>query len=62
MSGYGTKEARINRERRPNVNVNVCGVCGDECTGALCTECVRIETENRQNLGYGDEGEEARTR
>jgi len=59
MSGYGVKEARINRERRPNVNV--CGACGDECTGVLCTECIRIETENRQNLGDSeDEGEEAR--
>lgn len=37
MAGYGVKEARINRERKPRVNV--CGSCGDECTSLICDEC-----------------------
>lgn len=39
MSGYGAKEARINRERRPESNE--CGGCGKEIsrTELLCTEC-----------------------
>lgn len=61
MSGYGAKEARIDRQRRPNVNT--CGACGDECVGILCTECVRIETENRQQLwGEPEDEMERRTR
>lgn len=39
MSGYGAKEARINKERKPRVNL--CGACGDEIDAneLLCTEC-----------------------
>jgi hypothetical protein len=43
MAGYGAKEARITRERKPNLNI--CGSCGDECSGLLYTECIRIVTE-----------------
>jgi len=43
MSGYGVKEARINRETR--VCVNLCGACGEEIdqNELLCTEC-RVPT------------------
>lgn len=39
MSGYGAKEARINRETR--VRVNLCGSCGEEIdqNELLCTDC-----------------------
>jgi hypothetical protein len=41
MSGYGSKEARINQERR--VRVNLCGDCGQEIseTELLCETCRR---------------------
>jgi hypothetical protein len=39
MSGYGAKEARINRERSPRVNL--CGNCGCAVgeTELLCDDC-----------------------
>ena len=39
MSGFGAKEARISRERKPTVNL--CGACGEEIdrNELLCTEC-----------------------
>jgi succinate dehydrogenase/fumarate reductase-like Fe-S protein len=39
MSGYGAKEARINRER--SARVNLCGDCGCEIseTELLCHAC-----------------------
>ena len=41
MSSYGTKEARINQERKPRVNL--CGDCGKECDSLLCDECAHVE-------------------
>lgn len=52
MTGYGVKEARIDRKRQPDGNI--CGGCGDECTGLLCAEC-RVPAVTTE-----DEGEEAR--
>lgn len=39
MSAYAVKEARINSERKPRVNL--CGDCGREIheTELLCEEC-----------------------
>jgi hypothetical protein len=39
MSGYGLKEARINRERQ--ARVNLCGSCGTaiDQDELLCTDC-----------------------
>lgn len=54
MAGYGVKEARISRERKPTSNF--CGSCFTECDGLLCDDC-------RGTLGplpSEDEGEEAR--
>lgn len=53
MAGYGVKEARISRERRPDAAV--CGGCGAECNTLLCEECRGTLGPNEE-----DEGEEAR--
>jgi hypothetical protein len=39
MSGYGVKEARINREQK--VRVNLCGSCGEglDQNELLCLDC-----------------------
>jgi hypothetical protein len=41
MAGYGSKEARINQERR--ARISQCGGCGTEVgeTELLCEECRR---------------------
>ena len=43
MSSYGVKEARINQERKPRVNL--CGDCGVEVaeTELLCDECAKLD-------------------
>jgi len=41
MSGYGVREARINQERKPRVNL--CGDCGRECDALFCDSCEKLE-------------------
>ena len=51
MSSYGTKEARIERER--HTRVNLCGVCGREIsdTELLCENCHKgVETSEEGDL------------
>jgi hypothetical protein len=61
MSGYGAREARINRER--SARVNLCGDCGCEVaeTELLCKDCRGTmpsdgwytDRENVQGWAYG---------
>ena len=57
MSGFGVKEARINRETR--VRFNLCGACGEDIdqNELLCKECrvptVGSEDETNQETRRG---------
>ena len=66
MSGYGAKEARINRETRVRVNLCTCGIEIDNSL-LLCQDCHeeihgQSVTEVWRNISaeLEDEGEEAR--
>jgi hypothetical protein len=50
MSGYAAREARINQERKPRVNL--CGDCGVEVsdTELLCEKCDRLERTGWESI------------
>jgi hypothetical protein len=56
---YGAKEARINQQRKPRVNL--CGACGVTVseTELLCADC-RQQPTPEPYTGWEDEGEQAR--
>ena len=59
MSGYGAKEARINRETRVRVNLCTCGIEIDNSL-LLCQDCHEEIHGQSVSAELEDEGEEAR--
>jgi hypothetical protein len=56
MAGYGIKEARIDRQRKPNGNV--CGSCGEESVALLCSACRGILAPGRNDFPQEDDANE----